>query len=73
MEESMEQKVDDVLKYDVDIFVLGDDYKDVFPRMDEYSKVAKKTEVVFLARTPDISSSDLKAKLLKQMGMEKKY
>ena len=73
LEESMEQKVDDVLKYDVDIFVLGDDYKDVFPRMDEYSKVSQKTEVVFLARTPDISSSDLKAKLLKQMGMEKKY
>lgn len=73
LEESMAQKMDDVNTYDIDVFVLGDDYKDVFPKMPEYERVREKAEVVFLPRTPDISSSDLKEKLFRQMNMEKLF
>lgn len=73
LENNMEQKVSDINKYNVDIFVLGDDYKNVFPKMAEYKEVNQKAEIIFLPRTPDISSSDLKEKLRHQMKMKKIY
>ena len=73
LEHSMEQKIYDVLKYNVDVFVLGDDYKDIFPKMPEYEPVKEHADVVFLPRTPDISSSNLKEKLLRQLSMKKQF
>ena len=66
-EETMQQKVKDVIDYDVDIFCLGDDYRTVFPQMPEYDSVSKKCDVVFLERTPDVSTSVLKDKLREKL------
>ncbi len=62
-EYNMEQKVDDIKKYNVDIFLLGDDYAESFLKMPEYEKIKDICEVVFLPRTPNISSSVLKQKM----------
>ncbi len=59
-ETCMEQKVTDISKYGVDIFVLGSDYKDIFPKMKEYEQIKNKCKIIFLERTPDISSTILK-------------
>lgn len=56
-EENWEQKMTDVDKYDVDIFVMGDDWEGKFDFLKE------KCEVVYLPRTPEISSSKVKADL----------
>ena len=44
----------------IDIFVMGDDWKGKFDFLKDFC------EVVYLPRTPDISSTDLKAKLYGQ-------
>ncbi len=49
-----EQKVDDVKKYQADIFVMGDDWKGKFDFLRKYC------EVVYLPRTPDVSSTETK-------------
>ena len=56
-EENWEQKMTDVDKYDVDIFTIGDDWEGKFDFLSE------KCEVVYLPRTPEISSSKVKADL----------
>lgn len=56
-EDNWEQKKTDVKKYDIDIFVMGDDWKGKFDFLKE------QCEVVYLPRTPDISSTDLKRRL----------
>lgn len=56
-EDDWEQKKTDVAKYNVDIFVMGDDWKGKF----DFLK--SQCEVVYLPRTPDISSTMLKADL----------
>ena len=66
-EETMQQKVKDVIDHDVDVFCLGDDYKTVFPQMPEYDPVSRKCDVVFLERTPDISTSTLKSMLREKL------
>ena len=67
LEENMEQKVGDIRKYDINIFVLGSDYKDIFPKMPEYQELIDAgCKVVFLERTPDISTTELKKKLIQQ-------
>ena len=53
-EDNWEQKKTDVAKYGVDIFVMGDDWKGKFDFLKE------QCEVVYLPRTPDISSTQLK-------------
>lgn len=58
-EESWAQKSTDVGKYDVDIFVIGDDWEGKFDFLKE------QCEVVYLPRTPEISSSKVKADLHK--------
>ena len=45
------QKVEDILKYEVDIFTVGSDWTGVFDYLKTYC------EVVYLDRTKDISSS----------------
>lgn len=56
-EDNWEQKKTDVAKYDVDIFVMGDDWKGKFDFLKD------QCDVVYLPRTPDVSSTDIKASL----------
>lgn len=61
---SMQQKLTDVRKYDINIFCLGDDYKKTFLEMPEHIELVKQgVEVVFLPRTPNISTTILKSKM----------
>ena len=53
-ENDWEQKVSDVQKYQVDTFVMGDDWEGKFDFLKEYC------EVVYLPRTPDVSSTQTK-------------
>ena len=57
-EQSWEQKLEDVEKYAVDTFVIGDDWKGEFDFLGEHCKV------VYLSRTADISSSSIKQTLV---------
>lgn len=50
-EKTWEQKVDDVKKHKVDIFVMGDDWEGKFDFLKKYC------EVKILPRTPDVSST----------------
>lgn len=54
LEESWEQKVADIKKYDIDVFVMGDDWKGKFDELKEYC------EVVYLPRTEGISTTKIK-------------
>lgn len=56
-ETSWEQKIEDVKKYNVDIFAIGDDWKGKFDFLKEYC------EVVYLPRTPTISTTEFKTLL----------
>lgn len=56
VEEYEGQKIDDVQKYGVDIFTVGDDWVGKFDYMKEYC------EVVYLPRTQGVSSSEIRAK-----------
>ncbi len=56
-EKSWDQKIEDIKKYDIDIFVIGDDWKGKFDYLKEYC------EVVYLPRTEGISTSLLKENL----------
>ena len=49
------QKIDDIQKYDVDIFAIGSDWEGKFDYLNEYCKV------VYLPRTEGISSTQLRA------------
>ena len=53
-EESWEQKISDVKEYHVDTFVMGDDWADKFDFLKPYC------EVVYLPRTPEISTTQIK-------------
>lgn len=53
-----DQKRLDIHKYDVDVFVMGDDWKGKFDFLEEEG-----AEVVYLSRTPEISSSQIKKDL----------
>ena len=65
-EYNMQQKVEDIKKYSVDIFLLGDDYAETFLQMPEYDQIKDLCKVVFLPRTPDISTTMLKDKRANQ-------
>ncbi len=56
-EETWEQKIDDVLKYKVDVFVMGEDWKGKFDFLKEYC------EVIYLPRTEGISTTRIMADL----------
>lgn len=57
LEENWNQKITDVQKYGVDVFVMGDDWEGKFDFLKEYC------EVVYLPRTEGISSTQLKQEL----------
>lgn len=54
VEEYEGQKIDDIRKYDVDIFTVGSDWIGKFDYLNEYC------EVVYLSRTEGVSSSELR-------------
>ncbi|HLS53572.1 MAG TPA: adenylyltransferase/cytidyltransferase family protein, partial [Tissierellaceae bacterium] len=56
IEEYEGQKVNDILKYDVDIFAIGSDWVGKFDYLKEYC------DVVYLERTKGISSTQLRIK-----------
>ena len=56
-ESCWEQKIDDVKEFKVDTFVMGDDWKGKFDFLKDYC------EVVYLPRTPEISSTKIKKDL----------
>lgn len=58
-ENNWEQKVSDIQKYEADIFVMGDDWEGKFDFLKPYCKV------VYLPRTPDVSSTQTKEHLKK--------
>ena len=60
-EENWEQKRTDIHKYQIDTFVIGDDWKGKFDFLKEEG-----AEVVYLPRTPDISTTQIKADLNKR-------
>ncbi len=71
-EKEFRQKVQDVLEKQVDIYVSGDEYKDVFDKMDGYEDFIKTgCEIVFLPRTEGVSSSELKEKMFAQSLLDK--
>ena len=53
-EKNWEQKIDNILNYEVDIFAIGDDWEGKFDYLKEYC------EVVYLPRTENISTTFLK-------------
>lgn len=58
-EYSWEQKINDVREFKVDVFVIGDDWKGKFDFLAEYCKV------VYLSRTPEISTTKIKNDLFR--------
>lgn len=68
VEEYEGQKIDDILRYDVDIFAIGSDWVGKFDYLNEYC------EVVYLDRTQGVSSTDLRAKRnLVKLGLVGRY
>ena len=64
VEEYVGQKIDDIRRYDVDIFAIGSDWKGKFDYLNEYC------HVVYLDRTKGISSTQLRTKdRTVQMGL----
>ena len=57
-EDNWEQKVSDIKEFRADIFVMGDDWEGKFDFLKEYCAV------VYLSRTPDVSSTMTKEFLL---------
>jgi glycerol-3-phosphate cytidylyltransferase len=53
-ETDWDQKIRDVIKHEIDLFVMGDDWKGKFDFLQEYC------EVLYLPRTVGISSSKIK-------------
>ena len=54
IEEYVGQKIDDIIRYNVDIFTVGSDWEGKFDYLNEFC------EVVYLSRTKGISSSQLR-------------
>lgn len=54
-EENWEQKISDIQKYNIDVFVIGDDWKGKFDYLKDFG-----VEVVYLPRTKEISTSKIK-------------
>ena len=56
-ENNWEQKVEDVRENNIDVFVIGDDWKGKFDFLNEYC------QVVYLPRTEGISTTQIKEEL----------
>lgn len=64
-ENSWEQKINDIKKYKVDTFAIGNDWEGKFDFLKEYC------EVIYLNRTEDISTTKLKKSLTNFMSIPK--
>lgn len=64
-EHSWEQKISDVKKYEVDIFAIGNDWEGEFDFLKEYC------EVIYLDRTQNISTTNLKKSLNRFLSVSK--
>jgi glycerol-3-phosphate cytidylyltransferase len=53
-EENWAQKITDIIKYEASVFVMGDDWSGRFDFLKD------KCEVVYLTRTENISTTDIK-------------
>ena len=62
-EKNWEQKIDDIKKYNVDIFAIGDDWQEKFDFLKNHC------EVIYLPRTQNISTTELKKELNKYLGI----
>ena len=56
-ENNWDQKIEDIKKYNIDIFVMGDDWEGRFDYLNEYC------EVIYLPRTEGISTTEIKENL----------
>lgn len=56
-ENNWKQKVDDIKKYNVDVFAMGHDWENKFDELEEFC------EVIYLPRTDGISTTQLKTSL----------
>ena len=56
-EENWEQKRSDIHKYDIDVFVMGDDWQGKFDYLKDLC------EVVYFPRTPEVSTTQIKRDL----------
>ena len=61
IEDHIGQKIEDIVKYNIDVFTVGSDWTGVFDYLNDYC------EVVYLERTKGISSSEIRSnyKILK--------
>ncbi len=64
-EKSWDQKIEDIKKYDVDVLVMGSDWRGKF---DHLNKIC---EVVYLPRTENISTTELKKSLINFVSVPK--
>ena len=64
-EESWAQKRTDMHEYHINTFVMGDDWKGKFDFLEEEG-----VEVVYLSRTPEISSSQIKKDLYDAISVD---
>jgi len=64
-EESWDQKISDIQKYDVDIFAIGNDWEGKFDFLKDYC------QVIYLDRTENISTTNLKKSLVNFMSIPK--
>lgn len=53
-EENWEQKKTDIVDYKADVFVMGSDWEGKFDELNQYC------QVVYLPRTPEISTTTIK-------------
>ncbi len=66
-ENNWEQKRQDIIENQVDIFTMGDDWKD---RFDDLTDIC---EVVYLDRTPNVSSTMIKSNLRNEAFRKKSH
>lgn len=59
-EDNWDQKVKDIKEFNIDTFVMGDDWKGKFDSLESYCKV------VYLPRTKEISTTKIKKNLEKR-------
>jgi glycerol-3-phosphate cytidylyltransferase len=64
-EETWEQKINDIKKYKIDIFAIGNDWEGKFDFLKDYCKV------IYLERTVNISTTKLKKSLTSFLSVPK--
>jgi glycerol-3-phosphate cytidylyltransferase len=62
-EENWQQKATDAMRLGADVFVMGDDWAGKFDFMAEHCRV------VYLSRTPDVSSTEIKQRMRTEQSL----